>query len=174
MGRHTGWIALESGLAGGANVILIPEIPYSMDRVLEKIREREESGRRFSIVVVAEGASANGGGPSLIEGTGRYGGIADRLAAEIEERCGKEARTMVLGHIQRGGSPVAFDRRLAMLFGVAAIRCIEEGVLGSMVALRSGSIRPVPLRDVVGQLKRVPGDSDAIHTARAMGISFGD
>jgi ATP-dependent phosphofructokinase / diphosphate-dependent phosphofructokinase len=174
MGRHTGWIALESGLAGGANVILIPEIPYSVARVVDKIRERDAAGRRFSIVVVAEGARPDGGEPSLVAGTGRYGGIAERLAEEIEERSGKETRTLVLGHIQRGGTPGAYDRKLAMWFGVAAVRCIEDGVFGSMVALQGQSIRRVPLGEAVRNLKTVPPENDSIRTARCLGISMGD
>jgi ATP-dependent phosphofructokinase / diphosphate-dependent phosphofructokinase len=174
MGRHTGWIALESGLAGGADVILIPEIPYSVDAISEKIREREAAGRRFSIVVVAEGAVPAGGEPSLIEGTGRYGGIAERLAMEIEERCGKETRTLVLGHIQRGGSPIAYDRNISLRFGAAAVRCIQEGNLGTMVALQGGSIRAVPLKEAIRGLKTVPLDSDTVLTARQLGVSLGD
>jgi ATP-dependent phosphofructokinase / diphosphate-dependent phosphofructokinase len=174
MGRHTGWIALESGLASGAHVILIPEIPYSVDAIVEKIREREAAGRRFSIVVVAEGAVPEGGEPSLIEGTGRYGGIAERLAMEIEERSGKETRTLVLGHIQRGGSPVPSDRNLALNFGVAAVRCIEQACFGAMVALQGQAIRTVPLGAVVQHIKRVQPDNDSLDTARRLGVSFGD
>jgi phosphofructokinase-like protein len=174
MGRHTGWIALESGLAGGADVVLIPEIPYSIDRIVQKIRERDEAGRRFSIVVVAEGAKPSGGEPSFADGTGRYGGIAERLAREIEAACGKETRSMVLGHIQRGGSPIAYDRGLALRFGAAAVRCIQEGSLGTMVALQGQAIRAVPLHDAVREIKRVPLDSDPVLTARQLGVSLGD
>ncbi|HEX8273444.1 MAG TPA: ATP-dependent 6-phosphofructokinase [Longimicrobiaceae bacterium] len=174
MGRHTGWIALESGLAGGADVILIPEIPFSVDRIVAKLREREASGRRFSIIVVAEGASERGGSPSFVEGTRRYGGIAERLAEEIEQASGKETRTLVLGHIQRGGSPVPYDRNLALRFGAYAVRCIERGSFGAMVALRGPSICAVPLGDAVEELKRVPLESDTIGTARRLGISLGD
>ncbi|MEW5930222.1 MAG: ATP-dependent 6-phosphofructokinase [Gemmatimonadota bacterium] len=174
MGRHTGWIALESGLAGGADVILIPEIPFSVDRIVAKIREREASGRRFSIIVVAEGASERGGSPSFVEGTRRYGGIAERLAEEIEQASGKETRTLVLGHIQRGGSPIPYDRNLALRFGASAVRCIERGSFGAMVALRGTSICAVPLGDAVEELKRVPLDSDTIGTARRLGVSLGD
>jgi 6-phosphofructokinase 1 len=174
MGRHTGWIALESGLAGGADVILIPEIPYSLDAIVTKLQQRERSGRRFSIVVVAEGARPAGEQPSYLDETGRYGGIAERLAGAIEERCGKETRTLVLGHIQRGGSPMAYDRNLALRFGAAAVRCVGEGSLGTMVALQGQNIRPVPLADAVGQIKRVPLDSDTVITARQLGVSLGD
>jgi phosphofructokinase-like protein len=174
MGRHTGWIALESGLAGGADVIVIPEIPYSTESIIEKVRERDEMGRRFSILVVAEGAHPRDGEPSFVGGTRRYGGIAERLAELIEERSGKETRTLVLGHIQRGGSPTAFDRNLALRFGAAAVRCINEGSLGTMVALQGQRIVAVPLGEAVRDLKRVPLDSDLVVTARQLGISLGD
>jgi phosphofructokinase-like protein len=174
MGRHTGWIALESGLAGGADVIVIPEIPYSLDSIIDKIRHRDEVGRRFSIVVVAEGAVPRDGEPSFIGETRRYGGIAERLAGEIEDRSGKETRTLVLGHIQRGGSPTAFDRNLALRFGAAAVRCINEGSLGTMVALKGQRILPVPLGEAVEEIKRVQLDSDLVMTARQLGISMGD
>jgi ATP-dependent phosphofructokinase / diphosphate-dependent phosphofructokinase len=173
MGRHAGWIALASGLAGGADVILIPEIPYSVESIIRKVKERETHGRRFAIVVVAEGAKPSGGTPSFVEKR-RYGGIADRLAAEIEEACGKETRTLVLGHIQRGGTPIAYDRNLALRFGAAAVRCIAEGNLGTMVALRSGSIQAVPLADAVREIKTVPLDSDWVQAARQVGIALGD
>ncbi len=174
MGRHTGWIALESGLAGGGDVILIPEIPYSIDRIVEKVRERDASGRRFSIVVAAEGAYPAGGEPSFLDRSGRYGGIADRLAAEIEAASGKETRTLVLGHIQRGGSPIAYDRNIALRFGAAAVRCIRDRNLGTMVALQGAAVRAVPLRDAVGEIKRVSPDNDLVVAARQLGVSFGD
>jgi ATP-dependent phosphofructokinase / diphosphate-dependent phosphofructokinase len=174
MGRHTGWIALESGLAGGADVILIPEIPYDVAEISEKIIQRDRAGRRFSIVVIAEGALPEGGEPSYADQTGRYGGIAERLAEEIEERTGKETRTLVLGHIQRGGTPIAYDRNLALRFGAAAVRCIHEGNLGTMVALQGSRIHAVPLAEAVRGLKKVPLDSDLVMTARQLGISLGD
>jgi phosphofructokinase-like protein len=174
MGRHTGWIALESGMAGGADVILIPELPYSVERIAQKVLDREAAGRRFSIVVVAEGAHPQGGEPSMVEGTRRYGGIAERLAQQIEERTGKETRTLVLGHIQRGGEPIAYDRNLALRFGAAAVRCISDGQLGSMVALQGKEVRAVSLQEAVSALKTVPLDSDNIMTVRQLGISLGD
>lgn len=174
MGRHTGWIALESGLAGGADVILIPEIPYSVDAIVTKLQQRERSGRRFSIVVVAEGARPVGEQPSYADDTGRYGGIAERIASEIEDRSKKETRTLVLGHIQRGGSPMAYDRNLALRFGAAAVRCIKDGRLGTMVALQGQNVNAVPLGDAVGQIKKVPLDSDTVMTARQLGVSLGD
>jgi ATP-dependent phosphofructokinase / diphosphate-dependent phosphofructokinase len=174
MGRHTGWIALESGLAGGADVILIPEIPYSIENIVKRIRERDEQGRRFSIIVVAEGSHPQGGEPSYLGETGRYGGIAERIAAQIEETSGKETRAMVLGHIQRGGSPIAYDRNIALRFGAAAVRCIHDGAMGTMVALQGQRIGPVSLREAVSGLKTVPHDSDTVTTARQLGISLGD
>lgn len=174
MGRHTGWIALESGLAGGADAILIPEVPFRLESIAEKILDRDRSGRRFSIVVIAEGAKPEGGEPSYADESGRYGGIAERLAARLEERTGKETRTLVLGHIQRGGTPIAYDRNLALRFGAAAVRCIAEGSVGTMVALQGRNIRAVPLADAVRELKRVPLDSDNLLTARQLGISLGD
>jgi 6-phosphofructokinase 1 len=174
MGRHVGWIALESGVAGGADVILLPEVPYSARKVADKIMERERHGRRFSIVVIAEGARASGEEPSYADATGRYGGIADRLAAELEALTGKEARTLTLGHIQRGGSPTAYDRNLALRFGAAAVRCIREGKLGTMVALQGQDVTSVPLAEAISELKRVTMDMDLVKAARQLGISFGD
>ncbi|HET7231123.1 MAG TPA: ATP-dependent 6-phosphofructokinase [Longimicrobium sp.] len=174
MGRHTGWIALESGMAGGADVILIPEIPYRLDLIAEKLKERESHGRRFSIIVVAEGALPAGGQPSFADATGRYGGIADQVAAGVEALSGKETRTLVLGHIQRGGSPIAFDRNLALRFGCAAVRCIREGSLGTMVALQGANVHAVPLADAISEIKRVPLESDVVLAARQLGIALGD
>ncbi len=174
MGRHTGWIALESGLAGGADVILIPEIPYTVEAIAEKVRERDRTGRRFSIIVTAEGALPRGGEPSYADDSGRYGGIAERLANHIETRTGKETRTLVLGHIQRGGTPIAYDRNLALRFGAAAVRCIQAGNFGTMVALKGSTVGPVPIEDAVRDIKRVPVDSDAVLTARQLGVSLGD
>ncbi|MEX2582907.1 MAG: ATP-dependent 6-phosphofructokinase [Gemmatimonadota bacterium] len=174
MGRHTGWIALESGLAGGADVIIIPEIPYRVESIAEKVRQRDRMGRRFSIIVIAEGASPAGGEPSYADESGRYGGIAERLAVQVEQRTGKETRTLVLGHIQRGGTPVAYDRNLALRFGAAAVRCIDDGNLGTMVALRGSEVHAVSLAAAVSELKRVPADSDTVQTARQLGISLGE
>jgi ATP-dependent phosphofructokinase / diphosphate-dependent phosphofructokinase len=174
MGRHTGWIALHAGIAATADVILLPEIPYDIDRIAEKIRHRDRMGRRFSIVVAAEGAKPRGGAPSIADGTGRYGGLAERLAHEIEGATGKETRALVLGHIQRGGSPNAYDRLLALRFGAAAVRCIAEDALNTMVALQGDTIRAVPLHEAIAELKRVPVDSDIVLTARQLGISLGD
>lgn len=174
MGRHTGWIAIESGMAGGADVILIPEIPYHLDRIMEKVRERDQVGRRFSIIVVAEGAHPANGEPSYADQTGRYGGIAERIAIQIEEATGKECRSLVLGHIQRGGSPIAYDRNLALRFGAAAVRFVKSGELGTMVALQGQDIVAVPLGDAVSALKTVSLESDTVRTVRQLGVSLGD
>jgi ATP-dependent phosphofructokinase / diphosphate-dependent phosphofructokinase len=174
MGRHTGWIALHAGIAATADVILIPEIPYDLEAIAEKIRRRDAAGRRFSIVVAAEGAKPRNGDPSFADSSGRYGGIADRLAGQIEDATGKESRPLVLGHIQRGGTPIAYDRLLALEFGAAAVRCIAEGQLGTMVALQGDRINYVPIAHAVDDIKRVPPQGDTVATARLLGIAFGD
>jgi ATP-dependent phosphofructokinase / diphosphate-dependent phosphofructokinase len=174
MGRHAGWIALESGLAGGADIVLIPEIPYHMDRVVAKIQERDRARQRFSIVVVAEGAHPVDNGPSFLDGTRRYGGIADSVALEIERCTGRETRTLVLGHIQRGGSPIAYDRLLALQLGAAAVQFIDERRFGHMVALRGQDIVAAPLDEVVGTIKQVPVDSHVLAVARQLGVCLGD
>lgn len=179
MGREAGWIALHSGISGTADVILIPEIPFSIDRVCDKIRERERRGSHFSMVVVAEGARAVDGESVLLERRGvgtvaRYGGIAEQVAHGIAQRTGKETRSLVLGHLQRGGSPTTFDRLLALRFGSAAVRAIADGDFGTMMAFVPPVITRVPIADVVGKMKTVPLDSGIILTARHLGISFGD
>ncbi len=179
MGREAGWIALHSGISGSADVILIPEIPFDIDRVCAKIREREASGRRFSIVVVAEGARPKGGDVSLLERAGagtvdRLGGIAAKVAALIAERTGKEVRATVVGHLQRGGSPTTYDRLLALRFGAAAVRAIADGAFGTMMALRGEEIIRLPIAEVAGREKLVPLDSDIVATARELGVSLGD
>lgn len=179
MGRTTGWIALESGIAATADVILIPEIPFDFERVCEKIEQRYEHGRRFAIVVCSEGAAPRDGSASYVETNvvgkaDRLGGLAERLAHQIGERTGRETRAMVLGHLQRGGMPTAFDRLIAMRFGAAAVRCVERGEFGTMVALDPPDIKAVPLEAAISQIKRVPLNSDLVQTARDVGISFGD
>jgi 6-phosphofructokinase 1 len=179
MGRYAGWIALYSGLSGGADVILIPEIPFDMDKVCDKIRSREAAGRHFSIVVVAEGARPRDGAVELVERRGigtvdRLGGIGSKVARFIEHHTGKETRTAVLGHLQRGGSPTTYDRLLALRFGSAAVRAIADGAFGVMVGLNGQDITRVPLDDVVGKAKNIQPDSDIIATARELGISLGD
>ncbi|HUF50098.1 MAG TPA: ATP-dependent 6-phosphofructokinase [Longimicrobiales bacterium] len=179
MGRSTGWIALRSGIAATADVILIPEIPYDIDRVCDKVNDRYAMGRRFAIVVAAEGAAPRGGNASFIAPAGagtaaRYGGIAERLAAEIAERTHYETRSLVLGHLQRGGTPVAYDRFIALRFGAAAVRLVAERNFGNMVALSNDAIVAVPLRDAVERIKTVDPSSDMVLTAKDTGISFGD
>jgi 6-phosphofructokinase 1 len=179
MGRYAGWIALNSGISGSADVILIPEIPFDIEKVCDKIRRREASGRHFSIVVVAEGATPRDGTVALVERRGvgtvdRLGGIGGQVARAIHERTGKEVRTLVLGHLQRGGSPTTYDRLLALRFGAAAVRAIADGAFGVMVGLNGSTITRVALADVVGRPKNVPLDSDTVTTARELGISLGD
>jgi ATP-dependent phosphofructokinase / diphosphate-dependent phosphofructokinase len=179
MGREAGFIALYAGLAGTADVILIPEIPYDIDKVCEKIRARDRAGRHFSIVVAAEGAHPRGGemstrGTSLPGEARRIGGIAARIAEEIHDRTGKETRSLTLGHLQRGGMPTGYDRLLATRFGGAAVRAVAEGRWGCMVALQSPHIVTIPIAEALRVPKRVESDHDIVRTARATGISFGD
>ncbi len=175
MGRNTGWIALFAGVAGTADVILIPEIPYDIEKVCDKVMERERAGRRFSIVVAAEGAYPAGGTPVFQDPVQkRLGGVCEIVANQIGERTGKEARALALRHLQRGGSPISYDRLLALRFGAAAIRCIEQGHFGCMVALDPPDVETIPLDEAVRTLKKVPVDGDVVATARALGISFGD
>ncbi len=179
MGRHAGWIALYAGFASTADVILIPELPYDLARVVEKIETRWRRGFEFAIVVVAEGAIPRGGEASYLDGgTGgpkrRLGGVATRIARRLEDLTGHETRSLVLGHLQRGGAPIAFDRILAQRFGVAAVEMAARGRFGCMVALDAARVRAVPLADAVRHTKLVPVDHDLIRAARAMGISFGD
>jgi ATP-dependent phosphofructokinase / diphosphate-dependent phosphofructokinase len=175
MGRHAGFIALNSGIAGTADVILIPEIPFDIDKVCEKIRQREAHGRHFSIVVVAEGAVPVGGRQHYVDPErGRLGGIAETLAEDIERLTGKETRSLVLGHLQRGGSPTTFDRLLGLRFGAAAVRLVAQRRFGMMVALQPPNIVAVPIDEVLSRPKRVSLDSDVIATAREIGICFGD
>ena len=180
MGRHAGWIALFAGLAGSADVILIPEIPYDFERVCEKIRQRYSTRSDFAIVVISEGAKEIGTDATYKLGKDEFkehavlGGIAERLARQIEEATGHEARSVVLGHLQRGGSPVAFDRLLAQRMGCAAVRYIAEGTQSGMVAQVSGKIVLVPFEQVVGGTRGVELDADTIATGRDLGICFGD
>lgn len=179
MGRYAGWIALNAGLAGSADVILIPEIPYDIEKVCDKIREREVEGRHFSIVVVAEGALPKGGGVVVREPGGagraeRLGGVGEVVAQQIAERTGKETRSLVLGHLQRGGTPTTFDRLLGLRFGAAAVRAVAEGRFGHMIALDPPEITTVPLAQALAEYKRVPLDSDSVRTARELRICLGD
>jgi 6-phosphofructokinase len=177
MGRHAGWIALYAGLAATADIILIPEIPYDIEAVCEKVRSRYVEGRNFAIVVVAEGAYPKGGEPLFKQkggGQKRLGGMAEVVAREIGERTGRETRELVLGHLQRGGGPNAYDRLLALRFGAAAVRLVQEGHFGCMVALDRTEVRAVPLAEAISQTKLVPVGGDVVQTARAMGICMGD
>ena len=179
MGRYAGWIALQAGIAGGADAILLPEIPYDAEKVAAAIRRRESFGAKFSIVVVAEGAKPIGGNLTIREEARggyveRLGGVGIIVAEQLEEMTGRESRCVVLGHLQRGGGPTAFDRVLATRFGGAAVELIRRGVFGKMVANNPPDIVPIPLADVVGRTKTVPLDSDLLKTARAIGVSVGD
>jgi phosphofructokinase-like protein len=179
MGRYAGWIALHAGIAGGAHSILIPEIPFDLDKVIAKIQRRDATGRMYSIVVVAEGAEPADGqravmAPAEAGQSERLGGIGERVAKVIQERSGKEARLVVLGHLLRGGSPTSFDRVAALRFGAAAVRALEEGHSGVMVSLAFPNVVYVALEEVAGRMKAVPLDSDTLQTARDLGISFGE
>ena len=179
MGRESGWIALESGIAGGADVILIPEIPYDIHNVANKVKQRQITGRRFSVVVVAEGAKPVGGKVAIVaEATDSYqavrlGGIGYRVAAEIEQLTGIESRVVVLGHLQRGGSPIAFDRLLATRFGSAAVDLVAQKKFGYMVCLRGRDIDSVSIEEAVGQPKRVEPRGQVVTVGERMGVEFG-
>jgi 6-phosphofructokinase 1 len=177
MGRHAGWIALHGGLAGGADVILIPEIPFDFDRVADAIRARDTAGDLSSLVVVAEGARPKDGQQvkrETKEGEFRLGGIGDIVAHEIAARTGKETRTCVLGHLQRGGAPTTLDRILGTRFGVKAVQLVNEGHFGSMVSYQNYQVRHVPIADAVNRLRLVPPNGEMVQTARDVEISFGD
>jgi 6-phosphofructokinase 1 len=178
MGRYAGWIALHAGVAGTADAILIPEIPYDINKVAQKVMEREANNRHFSIIVVAEGAKPLGGEITVrgkaVGQAEQLGGVGEKVAAELQDLTGKEARTVVLGHLLRGGGPTAVDRLLALRFGAAAIRALSEGQNGVMVALDPPTVRYVPLEQATKRMKCVQLDCDSILTARDLGISFGD
>jgi 6-phosphofructokinase 1 len=179
MGRHAGWIALESGVAGGADVILIPEIPFEMEHVVAALAARRARGRSFSIVVVAEGAAPRGQAQFLVRAGDprlppRLGGVGTWLVSEIEAAMEIEARVVVLGHLQRGGSPTAFDRVLGTRFGAAAARLVAERAFGQMVALHTPRIVAVPLAEATGVMKQVTPEDEVVEAARGIGISFGD
>lgn len=180
MGRYAGWIALYSGIAGGADVILIPEIPYDIDKIAEAVNDRKDKGKKFSIIVAAEGAKP-AGGEMVVERTieGRtdpikLGGIGAKVARDLEGLIGLETRVTVLGHIQRGGSPNTYDRVLATRYGVAAVDAVMGQKYGQMVALQGADIVTVPLEDAVNHLKKVPLDDPVLLTARKLGLYFGD
>jgi 6-phosphofructokinase 1 len=179
MGRYAGWIALYAGVAGGADVILIPEIPFSYESVCAKIKERESRGKRFTIVVVAEGAREKGA--DFVTSAGqeanreaRLGGVGAVVTIELERRTGKETRNCVLGHLQRGGSPTTFDRALCSMFGATAVELIAAGEFGKMPAFTGAGVVGVPISEAVGRLKTVPPEGNLARTARALGICLGD
>jgi 6-phosphofructokinase 1 len=178
MGRHAGWIALHAGIAGGGDVILIPEIPWTFEHVCDKILDRECRGKRFTLIVVAEGAELPGGQMVTQQVTGqgqvRLGGIGPIVADEIGRRLHRETRAVVLGHLQRGGAPTTFDRVLATQFGAHAVRLVHHGRFGEMICYRPPHIESVPLIEAITQISRVNPESDVVQAARALGISFGD
>jgi 6-phosphofructokinase 1 len=173
MGRNTGWIALNAGLAGSADIILIPEIPFSFEAIAHKVRQRELTGSKFTNIVVAEGAMEVGKKLIYQDAKGlRLGGVGEHVRSRIEEITGKESRCVVLGHLQRGGSPNAFDRVLGTNFGTCAVRALASGETGKMVALQAGTVSTVPLSEACANIKRVPVDGQLVRTARDIGISF--
>ncbi len=178
MGRYAGWIALHAGMAAGAHAILIPEIPFDLEPVAATIKQREERGAKFSIVVVAEGAVPAGGEVSTLGRTlgqaVKLGGIGEKVGAQLHELTGKEQRCVVLGHLLRGGPPTSLDRLLGLRFGAAAVRALETGHNGVMVALDPPNVTYVPLVGATQRMKTVPPDCDTILTARDLGINFGD
>ncbi len=177
MGRQAGWIALYGGLAGGADIILLPEIPFDFEAIAQAVRQREADKCLSTLVVVAEGASPRDGSQSrrvMTEGEDRLGGIGERVAAEIAQRTGKETRTCVLGHLQRGGAPTTLDRILGTRFGVKAVEMIEDGKFGHMVSYQNYQVLDVPIAEAVHRIKLVPPDSQMVQQCRAVGITFGD
>ena len=178
MGRHAGWIALHAGIAGGGDVILIPEIPWTFDNVCHKILDRESRGKRFTLIVVAEGAELPEGGlvasRNAEGGQVHLGGLGMIVGAELEERLHRETRTAVLGHLQRGGPPTTFDRVLATQFGAHAVRLVVEKRFGQMIRYQPPVIDSVPILEAVNGISQVEPDGAAVQAARALGISFGD
>jgi 6-phosphofructokinase 1 len=179
MGRYAGWIAVYAGVAGGADVILIPEIPFRYESVCGAIAAREKLGKHFTLIIAAEGARPLGGdfvtaGAQEKNREARLGGIGNRIAAEVECRTGKETRVVVLGHLQRGGSPTNMDRTICTLFGAKAVDLIAAGKFGQMVAHTGDSVESVPLAQATGQLRTVPLQGGVVHAARSLGISMGD
>jgi ATP-dependent phosphofructokinase / diphosphate-dependent phosphofructokinase len=178
MGRYAGWIALHSGLSASADVILIPEIPFSLDDIVNKIRQTEKKGKEYAIVVVAEGAVEKGGDRFVrgkkIGQAELLGGIGEYLEKKLSKLTGKETRSLVLGHLQRGGTPTTYDRLISLRFGSAAIRCIDDRDYNKLVVMRDNRIQRIPISEVADKIKKVQTDSDTILTAREIGISFGD
>lgn len=178
MGRYAGWIALYSGLASTADVILMPEIPFSYDSIVQKIEERHSKGKNYTMVVAAEGAREKGGemvtkGKSAGQEV-RLGGIGEEVAAELTDRTGQESRSVVLGHLQRGGSPTTYDRLISLRFGAAAVRCVQDRDYNKLVALKDNRLTRIPIDSIAGKMKSVPLDSDIVQTARDVGICLGD
>lgn len=178
MGRYAGWIALHAGLSASADSILIPEIEFSLDSVAEKIMDREKNGETYSIIVVAEGAVEKEGDRfvkgKVIGQSEQLGGVAEYLAKELSERTGKESRSLVLGHLQRGGTPSTYDRLISLRYGAAAVRSLDSGEYNRMVVMQQNRIKTIPLADVADKMKLVPSDSETILTAREIGICLGD
>ena len=180
MGRNAGWIAIEAGIAGGADVILIPEIPYDINKVAQKILMRKNAGKGFSIIVVAEGAMPKGGEVTvskIVEDSPdpiRLGGIGNRIADDIEKLTGIETRVTVLGHLQRGGRPIPYDRILSTRYGVEAVELINRGEFGTMVSLQGNRITAVTLEEAVGSTKNVNPDGELVRIAKSVGVGFGD
>jgi 6-phosphofructokinase 1 len=178
MGRHAGWIALWGGIAGGANVILLPEIPFSLDKIAEFIKNREAHGQRATIVVVAEGAKMPNGDLVTIDkncsGEIRLGGIGEQVASRLQELTGKETRSTTLGHLQRGGSPTAFDRILGMRFGVMAVNLAQQKAFGRMVSYQAYHVDSVTIEEAVNKLRLVDPNGEVVQAARAVGICMGD
>ena len=179
MGRYAGWIALEAGIAGGADVILIPELPYDLKKVCKKVMDRKNSGKNFSVIVTAEAAKQVDGDMiirTIIEGSTdpvRLGGVGDKLAHDIESMTQIESRVTVLGHLQRGGIPIAFDRILSTRYGVAAAHLAAKQKYGQMVCLRGTKISSVEIKDAIKNLKKVDVDGELVKVAKSLGISFG-
>jgi 6-phosphofructokinase 1 len=178
MGRYAGWIALHAGVAGNASAILIPEIPFELDKVADHIRRREQKGRLYTLVVVAEGAKPKGGQVSTVGKVAgqseRLGGVGEKVGHALEGLVGRETRVVVLGHLLRGGTPTSFDRLVALRFGAAAVRALEAGHSSVMVSLEPPHVRYQPLEAAVGRMKVVSLASDTVATARDLGICFGD
>ncbi|MBI3534597.1 MAG: ATP-dependent 6-phosphofructokinase [Deltaproteobacteria bacterium] len=178
MGRYAGWIALNSGIAGVADAVLIPEIPYQLEKVVEKISSLEKRGRTYAVIVVAEGAKPVDGEVTVlakeIGRKERLGGVGEKVAKELSQMTGQETRVVVLGHLLRGGKPTCFDRLIALRFGAAAVRALEEGYSDVMVALESPAVKYVPLVSAIRRMKSVPLTCDTILTGRDLGVCFGD
>ena len=179
MGRTAGWIALQAGLAGAVNVILLPEIPFDMEKVAQVVYERSEAGKSYSIVVVAEGAAPLGGEAiyadfDVTKNVARFGGVGNWVGNEIAKRTGLETRVTVLGHLQRGGTPSPFDRILGTRLGVEACRLVAEGLFDRMVCLRGSSVTSVPMAQALDRLKLVDPEGELVRTAKATGVYFGD